>query len=82
MVLDFKVERLFVEKQVTFLFLPFSAARTDGTTSPSQRKKQTKTSHAILKNPNKRLASQVRTTHNAPSTKSSCFSSFPLPLSQ
>ena len=47
MVLDFKVERLFVEKQVTFLFLPFSAARTDGTTSPPQRKKQTKTSHAI-----------------------------------
>ncbi len=43
MVLDFKVERLFVEKQVTFLFLPFSAARrTDGTTSPPQRKNQDK----------------------------------------
>ena len=42
MVLDFKVERLFVEKQVTFLFLPFSAVRSDGTTSPPQRKNQDK----------------------------------------
>lgn len=42
MVLDFKVERLFVEKQVTFLFLPFSAVRSDGTTSPPQRKKTDK----------------------------------------
>ena len=55
MVLDFKVERLFVEKQVTFLFLPFSADGTDGTTFV-QRKKQTKTNHAILKKPNKCLA--------------------------
>ena len=55
MVLDFKVERLFVEKQVTFLFLPFSAVRSGGTTSPPQRKKQTKTSHVILKKTNKCL---------------------------
>ena len=61
MVLDFKVERLFVEKQVTFLFLPFSASRSDGTTSPPQRKKQTKTSHAIHSVlPSKKLPQALR----------------------
>ena len=38
MVLDFKVERLFVEKQVTFLFLHLPTVLSDGTTSPPQRK--------------------------------------------
>ena len=63
MVLDFKVERLFVEKQVTFLFLPFSAVRSDGTTSPPQRKNQDKNKPCNPHDPEKRTAPPKKT-HN------------------